>query len=80
MNTARTQLAAALRERLQIIADETSRRDPEGHSRRLQAASERIDALAKALPAPVEPQLAHYLARCSYEKALRFLEAPPENA
>jgi hypothetical protein len=28
----------------------------------------------KALPAPVDPQLAHFLSRCSYEKALEFLE------
>ena len=75
MNTTRNELAAALRERLQIIGDETSRRDPERHLARLQSISERIDVLAKSLPSPVQPQLAHYLSRCSYDKALEFLEA-----
>jgi len=74
MNTARTELAAALRERLRIIADETSRRDPERHLARLQSISERIDTLAKSLPPPVEPELAHYLLRRSYDKALAVLE------
>jgi hypothetical protein len=75
MNTPRNELAAALRERLQIIGDETSQRDPERHLARLAAVSERIDALVKSLPSPVEPQLVHYLSRCSYDKALEFLEA-----
>ena len=74
MNSERSQLAAALRERLQLIGDEISRRDPEEHLKRLQAVSERIDALSRSLPAPVEPQLAHYLSRCSYDKALALLE------
>ena len=68
------QLAAALRERLQIIADEASRRDPERHLARLQAVSERIDALAKSLPPPIDARLAHYLTRSSYDKALEVLE------
>ncbi|HEY3601536.1 MAG TPA: hypothetical protein VGK72_06240 [Chthoniobacterales bacterium] len=67
-------LVAALRERLQIIGDEASRRDPERHLARLQAVSKRIDALAKSLPQPIDPRLAHYLARCSYDKALEVLE------
>jgi len=75
MNTTRNELATALRERLQIIGDETSRRDPERHLTRLAAVSEWIDALVASLPSPVEPQLAHYLSRCSYDKALEFLEA-----
>ena len=74
MNTPEAQLAAALRERYAIIADEVSRRDPERHRARLQEISETIDLLVKALPAPVDPQLAHFLSRCSYEKALEFLE------
>ena len=40
---------------------------------RLRDISERIDALA-ALAAPIDPQLAHYLERRSYDKALEFLE------
>ena len=67
-------LAAALRERLAIIGDEDSRRDPEKHTVRLRAVSERIDHLAAALPKPIDPQLAHFLQRKSYDKALEFLE------
>jgi hypothetical protein len=66
-------LAAALRERLAIIRDEDSRRDPEAHIERLRAVSEKIDNLAAALPKSVDPQLAHFLQRKSYDKALEFL-------
>jgi hypothetical protein len=68
-------LAAALRERLTIIRDEESRRDPEKHMERLQTISGKIEALHTALPAPVDPQLAHYLQRRSYDKALEFLDS-----
>ena len=67
-------LREALRERLAIIGDEESRRDEPAHMARLQAISERIDELASALPRPIAPQLAHYLQRRSYDKALEFLE------
>jgi len=67
-------LAAALRERLNIIRDEQSRRQPEAHMARLQAVSEKIDILAAALPRPINPRLAHYLERRSYDKALELLE------
>ena len=67
-------LAAALRERLALIGDEASRRDPEKHMARLQAVSEKIDSLQAALPRPVDAQLAHYLKRHSYDKALEFIE------
>jgi predicted HAD superfamily Cof-like phosphohydrolase len=69
------QLAAVLRERLAIVADESSRRDVGQHMERLKQVSERIDALRKRLPKPMDPQLAHFLERCSYEKALELLEA-----
>ena len=72
-------LANALRERLAIIRDENSRRDPEAHTARLRVISEKIDNLAAALPRPVDPQLAHFLQRRSYDKALELLEtAAPE--
>ena len=74
MNRSTVDLAAALRERLETIRDENSRRDPEAHTARLQAISEKIDNLAAALPRPVDPQLAHFLQRKSYDKALEFLE------
>ena len=68
-------LAQALRERLAIIRDEESRRDEAKHIARLRAASEKIDNLQAALPRPVDPQLAHYLERSSYDKALEFIES-----
>jgi hypothetical protein len=67
-------LREALRERLAIIRDEQSRRDEEKHLARLRAVSEKIEKLQAALPRPVDPQLAHYLQRRSYDKALEFLE------
>lgn len=70
------ELAAALRERLAIVADrEAHARDAAAHLERLKGASERIGELQTRLPAPIDPQLAHYLQRCSYEKALSFVEA-----
>ena len=67
-------LAKALRERLDIIRDETSRRDANAHTARLRDVSDRIDQLQAALPRPIDPQLAHYLERRSYDKALEFIE------
>jgi hypothetical protein len=67
-------LRKALRERLAIIGDKGSRRDEQVHMARLQAISERIDKLATALQRPIDPRLAHYLQRRSYDKALEFLE------
>jgi hypothetical protein len=67
-------LAAALRERLTIIADEESRRDPARHTERLQSASERIEHLEQQLPPAIDPKLRHFLQRRSYSKALDLLE------
>ena len=79
MANSTSDLGAALRERLAIIGDENSRRDPEKHMARLRTISEKIDNLAAALPRPVDPQLAHFLQRRSYDKALELLEtAAPE--
>jgi hypothetical protein len=69
-----TSLADALRERLSIISDETSRRDATTHLARLQGVSEKIEALQAELPPPIDPQLRHYLERRSYDKALEWLE------
>jgi hypothetical protein len=74
MENALVDLRDALRERLAIIRDEASRRDHETHIARLSVVSEKIDKLAAAVPRPLDPQLAHYLQRRSYEKALEFLE------
>ncbi len=69
-------LAEALRERLAVIRDrEWFQRDPAGHLERLQSISGRVATLGAGLPAPVDPRLAHFLERCSYDKALAFLEA-----
>ena len=70
-----TELAEALRERLAIIADEQSRRDPERHMERLKNVSERIEQLERQLGAQIDPQLRHYLQRRSYSKALEHLSA-----
>jgi hypothetical protein len=74
MTSPEAKLAAALYERRAIIADEASRRDSERHLEKLKAISEKIVALEKMLPRPVDPELAHFLARCSYDKALEALE------
>ncbi len=67
-------LANALRERLAIIHDEESRRDQANHIARLKAVSEKIETFQEALPRPVDPRLAHYLQRKSFDKALEYLE------
>jgi hypothetical protein len=68
-------LASALRERLAVIADRTAySRDPAAHMESLKQVSERIVTLQGQLPEPVDPQLAHFLERCSYDKALAFIE------
>ena len=69
------ELADALRQRLAVIGDRAAyERDPQSHLQQLQAASERIATLQQELPRPVDPQLAHYLQRCSYDKALSWLQ------
>lgn len=74
MQNATSDLAAAIRERLAIIRDEESRRDTKKHTARLRGVSEKIDSLAAALPKPIDPELAHFLQRKSYDKALAILE------
>ena len=74
MENALVDLTQALRERLAIIGDKQSRRDEAKHIARLRAVSEKIDQLQAALSKPVDPRLAHYLERKSYDKALEYLE------
>jgi hypothetical protein len=74
MNGVAAELASALRERREIIADAASRQDTEAHIARLKAVSERIEMLRDQLPRPLDPQLAHFLQRASYDKALELLE------
>ena len=70
-----TELASALRERLAIIDDEESRRDPNRHTERLRTVSEKIEALERLLPPGIDPQLRHFLQRRSYSKALDLLDS-----
>ena len=79
MTKAESQLAAALRQRREIIADEKSRRQPEQHVKRLREVSDRIEQSTEALPRPIAPRLAHFLERRSYDKALEFLEATSDS-
>ena len=74
MDTSLTALAAALRERLSIIGDEASRRDPERHTERLREVSEKIERIEQSLPSKIDPHLRHFLQRRSYSKALELLE------
>ena len=74
MKNVMVDLAAALRERILIIRDEESRLQPEKHMARLQTISAKIDSLQAVLPPSIDPRLAHYLQRRSYDKALEFLE------
>jgi hypothetical protein len=67
------ELADALRERLAIIRDEESRRDPLRHTERLKRISERIELIEHRLPQTIDPQLRHFLQRRSYDKALELL-------
>ena len=74
-NSIYEELAAALRDRLSVIRDTAWReRDPAGQLARLQQVSESIVDLQRRLPAPVDPRLAHFLERCSYDKALAWIE------
>jgi hypothetical protein len=74
MEEALLDLAEALRERLAVIQDEESRRDQATHIERLKAVSEKIEKLQREVPQPINPRLAHYLERKSYDKALEYLE------
>jgi hypothetical protein len=75
MDASLTALAEALRERLAIISDEASRRDPDRHTERLREVSEKIERLEQSLPSRIDPELRHFLQRRSYTKALELLES-----
>jgi hypothetical protein len=67
------ELAGALRERLEIIGNDESRRDPVRHTERLREVSEKIERIEHQLPPTIDPQLRHFLQRRSYSKALELL-------
>lgn len=69
-------LAAALRQRLDIIADHAWRdRDPAGHLEALKKVSLELAEMRTYLPPGAPPKLNHYLLQCSYAKALAVVEA-----
>ena len=68
-------LADALRERMAIIADrDLYQRDPSAHLEKLKVVSQRIEQCAGALPPPISGELAHYIQRASFAKALGWIE------
>lgn len=74
-------LVQALRQRLTVIGDrDWYARDAAEHLAALTEVSETIVSLSESLPRPLDPRLAHYLQRCSYDKALAFLELGPNAA
>jgi serine/threonine-protein kinase RIO1 len=69
------ELAAALRERLALIADHELRaKNPDEQLNRLKVVSEKIEALKASRPGNIDPMLAHYLDRMSLTKALEFID------
>lgn len=69
-------LAILLRRRKETIADHAFRdRDPAAHLEALKAVSLEITAWHAARQGSLPPRLEHFLAGCSFDKALRFLES-----
>jgi len=68
------ELADLLRHRLSVIADHAWRdRDAAGHLEALKDVSEKISAWTLEHRSQADPQLRHYLANCSYDKALAHI-------
>jgi hypothetical protein len=68
-------LAELLRRRRAVIADHAFRdRDPDGHLAALREVSEEIGASSERAGSGAPARLRHFLANCSYDKALAFLE------
>lgn len=73
-------LAELLRKRLAVIADTDLRdTDPDTQLDQLKTVSEAIFAKHDQLKGRIHPRLEHFLAGCSYDKALAFIESqlPP---
>ena len=67
-------LQAALRKRLDIVADHELRdRDPAAHLEAIKAAHRELETQIAALPPGTDTRLLHFLERQSYEKAVAFL-------
>ncbi|MBX3743160.1 MAG: hypothetical protein KF712_19400 [Akkermansiaceae bacterium] len=68
------ELSALLRRRLAVISDHAWRdRDSAGHLEALKDVSERISAWTLGNRSQLDPQLRHYLANCSFDKALAHI-------
>ena len=75
MNSTYAALAEALESRLGLIADRAwVARDATGHLDALRAISDKLDLISAALPRPLPGELAHYLERRSYDKALDWIQ------
>jgi hypothetical protein len=73
--TLQTELIAALKKRLAIIGDRALRdSDPARQLDELRTVSGRIEELQRQLPPATHPQLLHFFERCSYDKALAWIE------
>ncbi|MCK9588107.1 MAG: hypothetical protein WC076_07365 [Terrimicrobiaceae bacterium] len=69
-------LGAALRNRLDVVADHTLRnRDPAAHLEAIKAAHRALELQVAALSPGTDPRLLHFLERQSYEKALALLQS-----
>lgn len=67
-------LADLLRQRISVISDHAWRdRDPAGHLDALKSASEALSAWTAANRTSLDPQLRHFLANCSFDKALAHI-------
>jgi len=75
LDQALAELATQLRLRVAVIEDHAWRdRDASAHLAALQEVSEKIAAWTLAHRSEVDPQLRHYLANSSLQKALSHLE------
>jgi plasmid stabilization system protein ParE len=71
------ELTQLLRKRLEMIADHSFRdRDPDAHLDALKDVSEKVMALHLQMRdgGQLRPRLEHFLANCSYDKALAWIE------
>ncbi len=70
-------LLRSLKNRLAVVADRALyERDPQAHLAALQAASASLDQTVTDCRPKIPPDLAHYLDRQSYQKAIDWLENP----
>ncbi|MGI9244768.1 MAG: hypothetical protein ACR2RV_28450 [Verrucomicrobiales bacterium] len=68
-------LANLLRRRVEIIADHAWRdTDPDAHLEALKSVSLEIMAIHQSLAGTLPARLDHFLAQCSFEKALAYIE------